>query len=196
MATRKENPLSAVQQAALVGLAAVTIAGVAAASSTKPRRGKGKKKQNSLEGVFERGATFGDVPEIVEDIELPIEFSQEPEARDDMGQIANAGTNKIDTQDQLRVIVTNLKPDVAKDVYATMKNKVAEEGVDFSQGEERDKVLMEVMPQVAPGVDWSKGLMPYTYGSPEAETWIGVQLIGEAAHQSYYNKQAKKESEA
>jgi hypothetical protein len=53
---------------------------------------------------------------------------------------------------------------------------------------QRDAAILHVLGIVVPGVDYSKGLEPYTYGDAASTAWSTAQLMGGVAYQSTLNK--------
>lgn len=204
MARRKQNPLGTLAKVGLVALAAVGVAGIASEvqAREKQRRKAAKKKKGTtkrpkgkgeaaLSGIYAPGAALGNAPLVTEDVMLPIELSFEPDIRDPQtGDIVTADSNLISDISTLHQVVTNLTSDGNTLAYDQMSALVAEKGVDMTDPTARDAAIQEALTVIAPEVDWSQGLQPYAFGSPEVDTWIGVQTVGEIAHQSHWNKQA------
>lgn len=86
-------------------------------------------------------------------------------------------------------LVTGISPEYARLAYELLLIQI-NEGVNWADPEERDGAIERVLSKLATKVDWSRGLAPYTYGSPAWRAWSGVQLLGSVANQSYFNKQA------
>lgn len=85
-------------------------------------------------------------------------------------------------------LVTDLAPYSAQLAYELALLEVATHEVDWSDATARDNSIRKIVMKIAPKMDWSQGLSPYTYGSAPYKVWSGVQLLGTVANQSYYNK--------
>ncbi len=89
----------------------------------------------------------------------------------------------------IAALVTDLTADFARDVYERMLAKVAG-GLDWSDPTARDAAIQDVLQHAAPRVDWSKGLQPYVVGDAAYTAWVGTEILGAVANQSYWNKKA------
>jgi hypothetical protein len=199
---RKKNPTPLVNTL-LVGLGVAGVIGGAVAidkyvEQKAKKKAKEKKEQapavHPLSGVWAENATLGNAPLVVNEVMLPIDLSFEPEVRDLQGNVGPAGGNVVNSQLVLESLVTNLTSDTADVAYNYMLFLAAEKGMDMSNPTVRDEATQRTLSRVAPRVDWTKGLQPYTVGSPEFDVWLGVQMLGEIAYQSYWNKQAATEA--
>lgn len=197
MARRQLNPLSTAAKIGIVGLTAIGLVGLAKGYDAWEKNTRKKKKQEDkpkgppLQNVYVADAVIGNAPRIVDDVMLPIELSFEPQIRNpNTGDLFAPGTNVIDNVDMLSNVVTNLSPQANNMAYEYMLHLVANKGYDLSDPATRDEAVQETASKIAPRVDWTKGLQPYAYGSPEVSVWIGAPTLGEIAHQSYWNKQA------
>lgn len=194
---RKKNPTPFVSTI-LIGLGVVGVIGAAVAAdkyvekraAKKAKEKDDKEEVHALSGVWAENATLGNAPRTVNDVMLPIELSFEPEIRDAEGEIRPAGGNLVSSLPVLEALVTNMT-EMANDLtYEMMLHLTANEGMDMSNPQVRDEAVQRTLSTVAPRADWTKGLQPYTAGSPEFDVWVGVQMLGEIAYQSYWNKQA------
>lgn len=199
MARRKANPIGTAGKVALVALgvgAAYGISKAVEAADTKKKKadkknGKKNGKVSPLSGVWAENAALGNSPDTVDRVVLPVELSFEPEIRDpETGDILPAGTNIIDNQALMELLVTNLTPSATKKAYQYMQHWVENKGYDLSNPSMRDKAVQLTLSEIAPDVDWTQGLQPYAYGTPQVDVWLGTQMLGEMAHQSYWNQQA------
>jgi hypothetical protein len=95
----------------------------------------------------------------------------------------------VNDPSQLAVLITNIASAKAQLAYDTML-ALAIDGHDFSEPGTLDAAVQTTVQTIAPKVDWSQGLSPYSFTSPEALIWRGTQMLGELAHQSYWNKNA------
>jgi hypothetical protein len=87
-------------------------------------------------------------------------------------------------------LVTNLEGEYARLVYELSLIQI-DEGVNWADPAERDGAIGRILEKVASGVDWSKGLSPFAFGSEPYTAWTAVQLLGTVANQSHFNKQAE-----
>lgn len=194
--------LSAVAKIGLLVAGTAAAGGVALAAMPKEKPKKKKKsKKARLSGVYVPGATIGGVTErddqdqvrqiLVEDIMLPVELSFLPLVRDPQTQdILPAMSPVVDDPLTLQALVTDLSPEVALTAYELFLHYVANQERNLSNDQQLDKTVREVLAVTAPKVNWVKGIQNYPEGSPEFDVWMGHQLLGEIAYQSYWNKQA------
>lgn len=91
------------------------------------------------------------------------------------------------TDKAIAYLITGLSTDAAQLAYELALIHL-DAGVDWSDPSARDTATAEILTKIAPSVDWSEGMSPYAYGGPESQAWIGVQIVGTIANQSYYNK--------
>lgn len=87
-------------------------------------------------------------------------------------------------------LVTNLEPTAARTAYELALHHIRNKGVDWSDGAQRDNATKAILKAVAPKMDWSQGLQPYTFGSLPYQVWASVQMLGTVAMQSLSNKDA------
>lgn len=143
-----------------------------------------------LSGTWVPGATLGNNPRVVKDIMLPVQLSTAPEIKTRQGDIVQLPSGNIDNKDVLAQLLTNLSPQATDLVYELMLMNVATHGRDLSDPATRDQTIQEVLSAAVKKVDWTQGLMPFAFGSPEADVWVATQMLGEIAHQSFFNKVA------
>lgn len=86
-------------------------------------------------------------------------------------------------------LLTGLRPEHARAVYELALVQIGN-GVNWANAQERDAAIARILTQLVPSTDWSQGLSPYTFGSPEWSAWAAVQTLGTVAAQSYFNKRA------
>lgn len=188
MAKRKKNPSAL---ATGLGLAAAAGVGYLVYNEVKDKPKKKGSTTSPLSGVYTPGSTFGNSPETVAKVMVPIELSFEPQARNPQtGEITPLGTKTISVPAQLGVLVTNLTPIKTVEAFGYSDDLIGTDGLNVQDAAVRDAVVQKTLQKVAPGVNWSKGLSPYTFGSSEYNVWQGVQLLAEIAHQSRMNKAA------
>ncbi len=179
----------------LITVAAMT-AGVmslsyAASRSQKEKRKPGVRRppeeESPLEGVFSLGTR---IPERVgDDIELPVNLSTEPRTVTLQGDIVK-GPSMIEGEAQLANLVTDITQERANIAYEYMLLLVGTEGYDLSNETARDEAVKRTASVIAPRADWSQGLVE-AFDSPKGRVWVGIQLLGELAYQSFWNKQAR-----
>lgn len=87
-------------------------------------------------------------------------------------------------------LVTNVTPDTARQIYERTLAKLAAGG-EWESG--HDAIIASILGQLAPSVDWSRGLAPYVRGDAASQVWSATQTIGAVASQSYSNKVAAAE---
>lgn len=87
-------------------------------------------------------------------------------------------------------LVTNVTGDFARYAYEFSLAKIGQQLNADAWGENHDAIIMEVLAKIAPMVDWSAGLAPFTPSDPESMVWTATQLLGTVANQSYWNKKA------
>lgn len=87
-------------------------------------------------------------------------------------------------------LVTGLSPEMTRIAYELALLHIVDKGVEWNGGTQRDAAIKDILNKIAPDVDWSQGLSPYTYGSEPWLVWTAVELLGTVANQSYFNKQA------
>jgi hypothetical protein len=167
------------------GVVSLSYAASRAQRETKQRRAGSQ--EPPLEGVYALGTRL---PErVAQDVQLPIEFTFSPRTMSLQGDIIE-GPPSIATEAQLLNLVTDMTHERANIAYEYMLHLVGNKGMDLSDATTRDEAVRRTAAVTAPRVDWSKGLSPYAYDSPEGLVWRGIELLGELAHQSYWNKQA------
>lgn len=87
-------------------------------------------------------------------------------------------------------LITGLSPESAQLAYELALVHIADKNVDWADPQARDAATMQILTSIAPKVDWSQGLRPYSYGSAHWKAWVGVQTVGTVANQSIFNKRA------
>jgi hypothetical protein len=185
---RKKNP-SPLATVAL--LAAVVGGGYLVYREMKPKPKKAVSGVSPLSGVYTPGSTLGNSPGVMGAMVMPVMLSFAPDVRNPQtGEIGSAGTNVV-TLPMLSALVTNLTPTATRDAYGYMEYLIASKGYNLGNAVVRDQAVQETLNKIgARRVDWSKGLAPYVFGSPESQTWLGVQLLGELAQGTFNNKAA------
>ena len=194
---RKSNPIGTIAKFGLLAVAAVgVVGGVKGYDMYKKKKAKDKKQAISdLSGVYAEGATVGAQPSITTDVLLPVVLSTKPYVRNgESGNIVMANTPTVASETMLHSLVTNLTPDAALVIYEYMLMLVATKGDMLTAQDvaQREKAVKETLSKVASKVDWSKGLQPYKANGPEYAVWMGANMLGEIAYQSFWNKQAAK----
>jgi hypothetical protein len=186
--------MGAASKVVLLALAAFGVVG-----ATKGYEAYQKKKKKTevpkaaLSGVWAENATVGAQPGITSDVLLPIDLSTKPDVRNaSSGDVVTANTTTVGSETMLHSLVIDLTPEAALQAYEILLHLVANKGIDMTNAVMRDKAVKDVLIVLAPKVDWSKGLTPYAYGTPPVDVWVGVKLLAELAHQTYWNKQAAK----
>lgn len=86
-------------------------------------------------------------------------------------------------------LISGLTPEFARLAYEFALLQIGQNGVDWSDPQQREVATSKILAKIAPKVDWSQGLEPYAVGSAPYKVWQGVQTMGAVANQSYYNKQ-------
>jgi hypothetical protein len=92
-------------------------------------------------------------------------------------------------QKSIAYLVTGLSPEASAQAYELALLHI-DRGVNWDDSAQRDEATAKILAAIAPKLDWSKGLKPYTYGDPAWQAWAGVQLVGAVANQSLANKRA------
>lgn len=82
---------------------------------------------------------------------------------------------------------TGLSSEATMMAYELALHEIANRGVSWPD----DAAVVRILQAVAPRLDWSGGLKPFTYDSLPWRAWSGVQLVGTVANQSYWNKQVE-----
>ncbi len=163
------------------GVIGLSLAGKKA-RKTKKRRAKGA----PLSDVYVSDALLPGV--VADDVMLPISLSLEP--RTVTTSEADIVGGAVNDPAQLGILITDINPERAQMAYEYMLTLVRDEGYDLSDPGTLDEAIKRTVSVIAPRVDWSMGLQPYAFTDPETLVWRGTQLLGELAHQSYWNKQA------
>lgn len=207
MARRKKNPLSTAAKLGLAALGtAAVVGGTVAYQRSQDEKAKKKKsettKKSPLSGTYAPGATIAASGTIMKEAALPVVLNKENTARLQLrttdGDIVDvwqtADEVSVATTDELGQLVTDLTADMGSErgaatkAWNMMNHLVANKGYDLENPQMRDQAVQETLAVVAPNMDWSKGLQPYTVDSPPYQVWTGVELLGTIAYQSYWNK--------
>ncbi len=87
-------------------------------------------------------------------------------------------------------LISGLSPEYARLAYELALVHIVDKGVVWVDATQRDAATAQILTTLAPKMDWTQGLGPYTYGSLPWKAWVGIQTIGMVANQSYFNKMA------
>ena len=93
-------------------------------------------------------------------------------------------------QKAIAYLITGLSPASAQLAYELATVHIADKGVNWLDMAQQDAATQKILATIAPKIDWSQGLKPYTYGSSAWKAWVGVQTVGTVANQSHFNKLA------
>lgn len=86
------------------------------------------------------------------------------------------------------LLITNVTGEFARFAYEYALSRIAQNPQAWDAGN-RDTTIAGILAQIAPKLDWSKGLSPYTFGDAAYYAWVAVETIGTVAQQSLQNKQ-------
>lgn len=107
----------------------------------------------------------------------------------DLLDVSGDFTRYSTTQKAIAYVITGLSAESSQLAYELLLIDL-DQGLDWSDPSARDAATATVLSKIASGIDWSRGMEPYAYGGPESQAWVGVQIVGAIAHQSFYNKRA------
>lgn len=83
--------------------------------------------------------------------------------------------------DEIANTVVDLDPSYAEVAYEHMGHLIIAQNLDLGEAEQRDRAIKETLKLIAGACDWSEGLAPYTYDSPQQKAWTGVGELGRLA---------------
>lgn len=83
-------------------------------------------------------------------------------------------------------LMVPLMPDAIKAAYEWSLEDLSTHPGDWNA--QQDTAVRRILANMVPGIDWSRGLEPFAYGSPASQVWYGVQTIGAVASASMQNK--------
>lgn len=165
-----------------------------ALASTTPTP-KGYDKVDSL-AVYAPGSNATPAPIMMRNVDFGSGYEGVPndlmwDGRD-MSGAEIAGPAPSDSSQAIGALVTGIVGDVAAVIYERSLAEIGKgEAFNWADPAQRDAATVKILAFAVPGVDYSKGLAPYVYGSPESLLWIGAQTIATVANQSWWNKQAQ-----
>jgi len=88
----------------------------------------------------------------------------------------------------IALLVTNVTGDFARFAYEYLLGLIGEDEAAWETAEARDATIQHVVSEIAPQLDWSQGLAPYTYGDAAYFAWTAVELLGQVGYQTLVHK--------
>lgn len=88
----------------------------------------------------------------------------------------------------IALLVTNVTGDFARFAYEYVLSQIGQDEAVWETPEARDETIKKILLQLAPQIDWSQGLAPYTYGDAAYFAWTAVELLGQVGYQTLVNK--------
>lgn len=85
-------------------------------------------------------------------------------------------------------LVTNVTGEFARAAYEYALAFISPDGEAWDS--EQDVTIAKILTKIAPDLDWSQGLQPYTAADAAYTAWVAVLTIGNVAYQSLANKSA------
>ena len=117
----------------------------------------------------------------------PANLQTTPKANAWYGWLDGQPMTGTKTPKAVALLVTNVTGEFARFAYEFALSRIAQNPQAW-EAANRDVTIADILSKIAPRLDWTHGITPYTYGDAAYYAWLAVETIGTVAQQSLQNK--------